>query len=103
MHIVLVHVHVKKECVHPFIEATLENVRNSVLEAGIFRFDFYQQRDEPEKFTLVEVYYKEEDQHKHRATSHYQMWRDKVTEMMAEPRQGIRYNNLFPRDDEWKK
>lgn len=101
MHIVLVHVHVKPEYLDRFIEITVENARNSIQEPGILRFDFYQQKDDPTKFTLVEIYYKEENQLKHRETRHYQVWRDAAAEMMAEPRQGVRYTNLYPRDDAW--
>jgi quinol monooxygenase YgiN len=39
MHIVLVYVHVKAECIQAFIEASLDNARNSVLEPGVARFD----------------------------------------------------------------
>ncbi len=53
MFIVLVHVHVKPECVEAFRAATLENARNSVQEPGIARFDVIQQRDDPERFILV--------------------------------------------------
>lgn len=103
MHIVLVHVHVKPEMVPQFIEVTLENVRNSIQEAGVVRFDFFQQTEDPTKFTLVEVYYKPEDQLKHRETSHYQAWRDVATDMMAEPRIGVKYKNILPTDEDWEK
>ncbi len=101
MHIVLVHIHVKPEYREAFIQATLENARNSIQEPGIARFDFLQQKEEPDRFTLVEVYYAESDQEKHRQTAHYQKWRDAVAEMMAEPRQGVRYTNLFPEEGAW--
>ena len=32
----------------------------------------------------------------HKETSHYLRWRDKVAGWMAEPRQGVRYDGLFP-------
>ena len=38
----VVHVHVKPEFVESFKEATIENARNSVQEAGIARFDVVQ-------------------------------------------------------------
>ena len=37
----------------------------------------------------------------HKETAHYERWRDTVAEMMAEPRQGIKYTNIFPSDDNW--
>jgi quinol monooxygenase YgiN len=101
MHIVLVHIHVKPEFREAFIRETLENARNSIQEEGIARFDFLQQKENPNRFTLVEVYYAESDQEKHRQTAHYQKWREVVADMMAEPRQGVRYSNIFPEEAAW--
>jgi autoinducer 2-degrading protein len=101
MQIVLVHVHVKPEFVKAFKQATLENASNSVKEAGIARFDVIQQADDPTRFILVEVYKTAEAPAAHKETAHYARWRDTVAEMMAEPRQGIKYSNLFPSDENW--
>ena len=101
MQIVLVHTHVKPEFVEAFKQATLENASNSVQEAGIARFDVIQQEDDPTRFILVEVYKTAEAPAAHKATAHYARWRDTVAEMMAEPRQGIKYTNLFPNDENW--
>jgi (4S)-4-hydroxy-5-phosphonooxypentane-2,3-dione isomerase len=103
MHIVLVHVHVKPESVESFKQATLANARGSIQEDGVMRFDFLQQVEDPTRFTLVEVYREPSDQSKHRETAHYLTWRDAVAEMMAEPRQGVRYENVFPADSGWQK
>ena len=96
MFIVHVHVQVKPEFVEAFKEATLENGRNSVQEAGIARFDVIQQLDDPTRFVLVEVYRTPEDPARHKETAHYQTWRDTVAEMMAEPRSSVKYGNVFP-------
>ena len=101
MQIVLVHTHVKPKFVEAFKQATLENASNSVQEAGIARFDVIQQEDDPTRFILVEVYKTAEAPAAHKATVHYARWRDTVAEMMAEPRQGIKYTNLFPNDENW--
>jgi autoinducer 2-degrading protein len=101
MQIVLVHVHVKPEFVEVFRQATIENASNSVQEAGIARFEVIQQADDPTRFILVEVYKSAEAPAAHKATTHYARWRDTVAEMMAEPRQGIKYTNLFPDDENW--
>jgi (4S)-4-hydroxy-5-phosphonooxypentane-2,3-dione isomerase len=101
MQIVLVHVNVKPEFVEAFKQATLENASHSVKEAGIARFDVIQQSEDPTKFILVEVYRTAEAPGAHKETPHYKLWRDKVMQMMAEPRQGIRYTNLFPEDANW--
>ncbi len=101
MQIVHVHVHVKPEFVEAFKQATLENATNSVKEAGIARFDVIQQTDDPTRFILVEVYKTAEASGAHKETVHYKRWRDDVMKMMAEPRQGIKYVNLFPDDAKW--
>ena len=102
MHIVLVHIHVKAETREEFIQLTLENARNSILEPGILRFDFLHQGDNPDRFVLVEVYRTPEDQVKHRETQHYKTWKDRVVGMMAEPRLGVIYRNLYPADAGWE-
>jgi quinol monooxygenase YgiN len=103
MHVVLVQIHVKPEYREAFIEASKENGRNSIREPGIQRFDFIQQVEDPDRFVLIEVYNQPEDQQKHRETAHYVKWKDTVTDMMAEPRVGVKYTNLYPPDKAWKK
>ena len=53
-------------------------------------------------FVLVEVYRTPEDPAKHKQTAHYQKWRDTVEEMMAVPRESMKYNNVFPDDTGWE-
>lgn len=101
MEIVLVHAHVKDEYLQVFIEATLENARHSVEEPGIARFDVLQQQDDPSRFVLVEVYRDADAPAKHKETAHYKKWRGVVESMMAEPRMGIKYRNLYPEDAAW--
>jgi len=101
MIIVHVQVHVKPEFVDAFRTASIENARNSVQEPGIARFDVLQQADDPSRFVLVEVYRTAEDPARHKETLHYQVWRDAVAEMMAEPRAGIKYANIYPADEGW--
>jgi quinol monooxygenase YgiN len=92
MLIVHVHVHVKPESVEEFRQATLENVRHSVQEPGITRFELVQQQDDATRFVLIEVYRTVEAAAAHKETSHYARWRDAVPPMMAEPRHSVKYN-----------
>ena len=101
MLVVHVHVHVKSEFIDAFKAATVENARNSVQEPGIARFDVIQQNDDPTRFVLVEVYRTADDPARHKETAHYATWRDTVAEMMAEPRQAVKYGNIFPADGGW--
>jgi quinol monooxygenase YgiN len=101
MLIVHVHVHVKPESVTAFREATLENARHSVQEPGIARFDVVQQQDDPTRFVLIEVYRTVEAAAAHKETAHYAKWRDAVAPMMAEPRNSVKYNAVFPDPQGW--
>jgi quinol monooxygenase YgiN len=99
MHIVHVHVRVKSDAVGPFINATLENARLSLLEPGVARFDVLQDKANPAAFVFTEVYRNPEAALQHKATAHYQTWRDTVAEMMAEPRASSQFSNIFPKDE----
>ena len=101
MLVVHVHVHVKAATIEDFKQATLENARHSVQEPGIARFDVIQEMDDPSRFVLIEVYRTSDAPAKHKGTAHYARWRDAVVHMMAEPRVGVKYTNLFPDDDGW--
>ena len=96
MLVVHVHVRVKPECVESFKTATLENARQSVREPGIARFDVVQQADDPTRFVLVEAYRSVEATVTHKETRHYQVWRDAVAPMMAEPRSSVKFSTVFP-------
>lgn len=101
MLIVHVHVHVKPESVAEFRAATIENARASVQEPGIARFDVMEQQDDGTRFVLTEVYRSAEAAAAHKETTHYAKWRDAVAPMMAEPRQSVKYNAVFPGADGW--
>ena len=96
MHVTLVHVHVKPGHIDDFITATQANHAASVLEPGNLRFDVLQSGAEPGRFVLYEAYRSAADAAAHKQTRHYLTWREQVADWMAEPRQGINYNGLFP-------
>lgn len=102
MYIVHVFVHVKADQIEKFKAATIENARNSLQEPGVSRFDVVQQQDDPTRFVLVEVYKTADDPAKHKETDHYLKWRDTVADMMAEPREGIKFDNIFPDEAGWE-
>jgi quinol monooxygenase YgiN len=103
MHIVQVFIHVKPDRVDSFIDATRINASESLKENGVLRFDFMQSQEDKNRFSLVEVYKHAEDVTKHKETPHYQKWKQTVADMMAEPRQSIKYSECFPtQESEWK-
>jgi (4S)-4-hydroxy-5-phosphonooxypentane-2,3-dione isomerase len=98
MLVVHVHVKVKPDYIDSFRKATIANAQSSRKEPGIAHFDVLQQPDEPTRFVLVEAYRTAKAPAAHKETLHYQTWRDTVAEMMAEPRQSVKFTNVDPPD-----
>jgi len=96
MFIVHVQIHVKPESIEAFKQATLANALESRREPGIARFDCLQQEDDAARFVLVEAYRNPDAQAQHRQTRHYQVWRDAVAPMMAEPRASVKFAPVLP-------
>ncbi len=96
MIVTCVYVHVKPDVIQDFIAATTANHLESIKEPGNLRFDFIQQADDPSRFMIYEAYVSEEAAAAHKTTLHYMRWRDTVSDFMAEPRMGIRYNVIQP-------
>ncbi|MDX9726272.1 MAG: antibiotic biosynthesis monooxygenase [Bacteroidales bacterium] len=102
MVVTCVHIRVRPETVDAFIEASVENHKQSVKEPGNLRFDFVRQAGDPSRFMMYEAYESEAAVAAHKETPHYLKWRDTVKDMMAEPRYGIKYDIIEPKDrSEW--
>ena len=102
MIVTCVYVNVKPEEIDNFIQETRLNHIGSVKEPGNLRFDFIQQADDASRFMIYEVYESEDAAVAHKNTPHYLKWRDAVKDMMADPRLGVRYNIIEPKDrSEW--
>jgi len=96
MHVTLVHVHVTPGNTDDFIAATRDNHSASIKEPGNLRFDILQSPEDPNYFVLYEAYRSAGDAAAHKETEHYRKWRETVANWMAEPRQGIPFNGLYP-------
>ena len=94
MQVVLVHVHVKPDGVEAFRAASERNAAASRLEPGVARFDVLQSAEDPNRFILYEAYRTPEAVAAHKETSHYQIWRDAVAPLMAEPRRGEKFTGV---------
>ena len=103
MIILQVHIHVKPEFTEAFRSATIDNARHSSQEPGIARFDFLQDSDDPNRFSLWEVYYNEEGVAAHKLTAHYARWVETTKDMFAEARTRNWYKGIFPADADWLK
>ena len=100
MYVVAVTIFVKPANVDTFIEATLDNARNTRREPGNLRFDVSRGEDDPNRFLLYEVYREKEDFTKHQQTEHYFRWRDTVSNWFREPRVGVKHQTVFYGDAE---
>lgn len=98
MYVVCVTIHVKPENVEAFIQATLNNARNTRKEPGNVQFDVLQAADDPNRFFLYECYKTPEDFTAHQQTEHYFAWKDTVQDWMAEKRVGVKHHRIFPDD-----
>ena len=96
MQVTIVQVRVEARHVDDFIEASRLNHEASVQEPGNRRFDILQSADDPTRFVLYEAYDNAAAAAAHKQTAHYLRWRETVAEWMAEPRQGLPFNGLFP-------
>lgn len=100
MYVVAVTVHVKEAFVDQFIEATLDNARNTRREPGNLRFDVLQSEEDSARFLLYEAYRTSDDFAAHQQTPHYLRWKQGVADWMAQRRQGVRHNSIFFGDGE---
>jgi (4S)-4-hydroxy-5-phosphonooxypentane-2,3-dione isomerase len=96
MLIVHVSIQVKEEYIQAFREATMDNVKNSMQEEGVYRFEAFQVEGAPSNFLMVEMYYTPEDQLKHRETEHFKAWKAKTAEMLTEPYTFTKYEFVYP-------
>ncbi|MFO7659016.1 MAG: antibiotic biosynthesis monooxygenase [Bacteroidales bacterium] len=99
MTVTFVHIWVKEEFIDAFIKASYENHLESVKEFGNLRFDILRDLNDPVKFIFYEAYTSEEYAAAHKETPHYLKWRDTVADWMAKPREGVKYNILYPENE----
>lgn len=98
MLIVQVTFKVKTDRTAAFIEQTKDNVRNSLKEEGVKRFEFYRESENENIFVLFEIYQSKEDQLKHRETEHFKRWKEIIMDMIQEPYSIKQYELLSDRD-----
>jgi quinol monooxygenase YgiN len=100
--VLIVDVKVKKDRIEDFKKIILENALASSKEPGITGFDVVQSEEDGSHFILIEAYKSKEAHLAHRETAHYLKFRDQAEAMMAEPRKGLKYINVFPDDEAWR-
>ena len=95
MYVVSVTIFVNPDRVMAFIDATLENARNTRKEPGNLRFDVLQAEEDPNRFLLYEAYRVKDNFARHQQTDHYLKWKQAVADWMAQPRQGVKHHSIF--------
>ncbi len=95
MYIVAVTIHVKEQFLAQFIQATMDNARNTRKEPANLRFDVSQCLEDPCRFLLYEVYRDADAFKAHQQTEHYLRWKQAVADWMARPREGVKHKGLF--------
>ncbi len=104
MHAIFVTIKIKPGFAEQFREASFGDSQGSVRdEPGCFRFDILEDKTDPNKFYLYEVY-EDEDAHMtaHRNAPHYKKWRETVQDWFDGDTQAIPMNTVFPSDDGWR-
>nr|MDT0659756.1 putative quinol monooxygenase [Micromonospora sp. DSM 115978] len=84
MFTVVVTLDVQPDQVDAFLTAIADNARATLREEpGCLRFDVHRRVNDPYQFVLYEIY-RDEDAfyHEHRATPHYQVWREAAARMV---------------------
>jgi autoinducer 2-degrading protein len=84
-----------------FVRASAENRAGTREEPGNVRFDVLRCTEDRSRFFLYEVYRTAGDFAAHQRTPHYLAWKAAVEPWMAEKRQGVRHESVFPADDGW--
>ena len=102
MHIVVVNIRVKDARAAEFLNATRQNVRATLKEPGVRRFDLLRESAASSRFLLIEVYDTAEDQTRHKESAHYRRWAEEVEPLLAEPRSRTIYDSCFPQASGWE-
>ncbi len=100
MNVLVVSIDVKPEHVDAFIAATLANARGSRTEPGNLRYDVLRSAEDPNHFTLYEVYQDAAAVAAHRETPHYKQWAAAVESWLVQPRSRVHSTPVFYGDAE---
>ena len=104
MHVIVATLRIKPEFRERFMEAMLDDARGSVEnERGCFQFSVTQDKTDPNRIVLFEVYRDEAAFDTHKQAPHFVRWQESVKDWFAAPTEVIQGNNAFPADSTWKK
>lgn len=93
MFILIVEIKTKSTRRQEFITAITENAKNSNQEPECLRFEVIQHNDDPDRFTLFEVYEQESSLEAHRNTDHFKKYAESSADFLEES--PVRINGSF--------
>lgn len=94
---------IKADHLDDFLKEMVTNASAAVRdEPGCVRFDVLQNRDDPTRVYLYEVYKDDAALEAHRQAPHYLKWREAVQEWHEEPAVRHLSRNVFPDDGGWR-
>ncbi len=103
MHVVVATMQIKPEFREPFMDSMLDDARGSMQnEPGCFQFSVVQDKSDPNRIVLFEVYKDEAAFEVHKQQPHFVQWENTVKDWYAAPVQVIQGSNAFPADSAWK-
>src|SRR5450759_7696 len=104
MHVIVATLRIKPEFRERFMEAMLDDARGSVEnERGCFQFSVTQDKTDPNRIVLFEVYRDEAAFDTHKQAPHFVRWNESVKDCFAAPTKVSQGNTAFPADSTWKK
>ena len=96
MHMIVVRLDVKPDCIDDFLKLVSFNAGESRKEPGNLRFDVIRSADNPTLYRLYEVYHDESAVRAHQATPHYAKWRAEIEALLVTPRVSEKFISVFP-------
>lgn len=105
MFVIVAPIQIKPGFKDRFIEEMIGDAKGSVNdEPGCLRFDVIQDREDPNRIWLYEVYKDEAAFGEHEKAPHFIKWRDAVKDWRDDGPgvNNIGGQNIWPPDDEWR-
>lgn len=102
MHVIVATIQIKPEFREQFMESMLDDARGSVEnESGCFQFSVVQDKTDPNRIVLFEVYRDAAAFAEHKQAPHYTRWQETVKDWFAAPTGVISASNAYPPDSSW--
>ncbi len=98
----LTSIHIKPECEDEFLAVTAPFAGDSLRESGLISFALLQQVNNPAHFSMFDVYHDDAAREAHLNSTHYQVWLDAITPLLAESMMLLPFTPIFPPPEDWE-